>query len=68
LDGAQIALSGEALHLASVEAGLEEVGAERIPEDVRVGGGSVDPGLTSDSRERSACLQAVEVDQGPVAG
>lgn len=60
-------VSGEPLHFASVEASLEEVGAERVPEDVRVGR-RADPGLASDPGEGSACLEAVEVEHGPGVG
>jgi hypothetical protein len=67
LGGAQIAVACEALDLADVEAGLQEVGAERVAEDVGVGG-RIDAGLACDSRERATGLEAIEVEDRLLRG
>ena len=60
-------MAGEALDLAHVEAGLQEVGAERVAQDVGVAG-RVDARLASDSGERAAGLEAVEVEDWLLCG
>jgi len=48
----------EALHLAHVESRLEQMGAERVPEDVGVGR-RVEPRVASDPSEGAGGLEAV---------
>ncbi len=67
MGGAKVAVACEALDLADVEAGLQEVGTERVAQDVGVGG-RIDAGLACDPRECATGLEAIEVEDRLLRG